>query len=126
MAMQSNSRNADYERLYPLSELAKLLPAVRGHKPPNRSTLYRWATNGLKSRSGQCIRMEAKFVGGTIVASLDDVNHFCDALDDRQWQPTPYKNRREEERMKRDGRAAIERALAPNPKKPPLSRQAGQ
>lgn len=101
------------DELLPLTELATRLPAIRAGKPPNRSTLYRWATKGLKSRAGQCVRMETKFVGGTICASLDDANRFFDSLDDRAWQPTPYyRNRREEEAMRRRGDAAMKEALA--------------
>jgi|GEM_PF-7123928 hypothetical protein len=99
--------------LLPLAALAKLLPIVRGSKPPNRSTLYRWATVGLKSRSGERIRLETQFVGGTLCATLDDVRRFCDSLDDVEWQPPAvYRNRREEERMRREADAAFALAMA--------------
>jgi len=102
------------QELLPLAELAKRLPSVRG-KSIHRATVYRWAAKGLKSRAGQCVRLETKFVGGTLCASLDDANRFFDELDDLDWKPTPYRNRREEDRMRREGRAAILMALATQP-----------
>lgn len=100
------------DELLPLAELATRLPAVRGRQPPNRSTLYRWATKGLKSRAGRCVRMETKFVGGTICASLDDANRFFDTLDDREFRPTQYRNGREAERMSREADKAFALAMA--------------
>lgn len=110
-ADQINSEAGD-STLLPLSVLAKRLPAVRGDKPPSRTTLYRWATVGLKSRSGQCVRLEATLIGGTICASLDDVGRFSDSLDDVEWRPRVYRSRREESRLRKEGRAAIRQALA--------------
>jgi len=103
---------SEINELLPLAALAKLLPRVRGRKPPNRSTLYRWATKGLKSRSGRRVRLETRFVGGTLCATLDDVNRLGDSLDDVEWQPTVYRNKREEERMRREADAAFALAMA--------------
>jgi hypothetical protein len=96
----------------PLSELAKRLPAVRGTKPPHRATLYKWATKGLKSRSGQCVRLETQFVGGTLCASLADIERFGDNLNDVDYQPTVYRNRREEKRMRLEADRAFAAAIA--------------
>src|SRR2546425_1002788 len=96
--------------LLPLSQLAKLLPAVRNSKPPNRATLYRWATKGLKSRSGHCARLETQFVGGTICATLADIEQFNEALDDVDYAPTIYRNSREEKAMQERSKGAIKRA----------------
>lgn len=100
------------DELLPLSELAKWLPVVRGRKPPNRTTLYRWATVGLKSRSGVSVRLETQFVGGTLCASLDAVNRFSDSRDDVEWKPKIYRNKREEERMRREADRAFALAMA--------------
>jgi len=98
--------------LLPLAELAQRLPAVRGRKPPHYTTLYRWATKGLKSRSGMGVRLETQFMGGTLCATVDDVNRFCDSLDDIEWQPTVYRNAREQERMRREADEAFALAMA--------------
>jgi hypothetical protein len=99
--------------LLSLSELAKRLPCVRGSKPPNRSTLYRWATVGLKSRSGQRIRLQTQFVGGTLCAGMDDVSRLCDSLDDVEPPAPPvYRNKREEERMRREADKSFAMAMA--------------
>src|SRR5262245_28100859 len=76
-------------QLKPLAELAKQLPAVRGSKPPNRTTLYRWATKGLKSGSGQYVLLPTQFVGGTRCATIDDLGRFFEAKKDAEWTPPP-------------------------------------
>ena len=88
-----HSVESDGEQLLPLSQLAKQLPCVRGDMPPNRSTLYRWATTGLKSRSGRRIRLEDRFVGGTLCASLGDVKRLSDRKDDIDYIPSEYATR---------------------------------
>jgi hypothetical protein len=103
---------SDDDQLLPLSQLAKLLPVVRGNKPPNRSTLYRWATTGLKSRSGQRIRLEAQFIGGTLCASLEDVRRLCDQKDDIDFTPSEYRSQREEQEMRQRAEAARSRLRA--------------
>lgn len=110
--MKQRLATTEPTQLLPLTELAAHLPCVRGKKRPHYTTLYRWATQGLKSRSGLNIRLETKFVGGTICASLDDVNRFFDSLDDVEWQPKLYRNTREEERMRREADDAFARAIA--------------
>jgi hypothetical protein len=100
----SDKHQAD--ELLPLSELAKRLPAVRGRKPPNRTTLYRWATVGLKSRSGRRIRLQTTFVGGTLCASLADVERLSAQKDDRVPIPREPTSMREEQRMRRRAEAA--------------------
>jgi hypothetical protein len=93
--------------LHSLADLAKLLPKLRSGKPVNRSTVYRWATVGLKSKSGVRVRLEARPMGGTLVASLADVRRFNEALDEVEWMPpaSPM-SAREEAAMKARGEAA--------------------
>ena len=73
--------------LLSLAKLAKLLPATRGDKPPSRNTLYRWATAGLVSRSGQPIRLRTEFIGGVLCSTLADVRRLGEAKADTVWQP---------------------------------------
>lgn len=63
----------------PLSQLALLLPAVRGTKSPSRCTLYRWATVGLRDAIGHRRTLPTQFIGGTRCASLADVRQFFDS-----------------------------------------------
>ena len=98
--------------LLPLTELAKLLPAVRGSKSPHRATLYRWATRGVKSRSGLPVLLETQFVGGTICASLADVSRFCERIDDVDYVPTVYRNTREASAMRKRSKGSITKAIA--------------
>jgi hypothetical protein len=96
----------------PLSELAKRLPAVRGTKPPHRATLYKWATAGLKSRSGACVRLDTQFVGGTLCSSLSAVQRFSDSLDDVNYEPTVYRNAREARAMQKRSKGGIAKVIA--------------
>src|SRR5437016_2097904 len=101
----------DKTELVSLKELAKRIPRVRGAKPVNYTTIYRWATIGLQSRSGRMMRLVTTNVGGTLCASLDDLNRFFDSLDDIEWTPPVYRNKREEERMKREADEAFRQAM---------------
>jgi hypothetical protein len=94
--------------LLSLNELAKRLPQVRG-KPINRSTIYRWATTGLKSKSGHIVRLETRFIGGTRCASVADVEDFGRAIDDIAWSPPKLSlNAKEKAAMRERGLAAAE------------------
>lgn len=97
------------EELKPLAEIATLLPAVRGRKSPHRSTLYRWATSGLKSRSGERIRLESEFVGGTICSTLEAVRRLGKRKCDLDWQPISTVSEREKKEMESRAEAAIQR-----------------
>lgn len=99
----------DDDDLLPLSELAKRLPAVRGQRPPNRSTLYRWATVGLKSRGGERIRLDATFIGGTLCASLADVRRLGQKKCDADFRQPEVVSDREREAARKRGEAAMER-----------------
>ena len=73
------------EECYPLARAAKLLPTVRGKKPPHPMTLYRWATVGLKARSGERVQLETTFVGGTLVTSREALRRFFERKDDVEY-----------------------------------------
>ena len=103
----------DETQLLPLAALAKLLPCVRGNKPPNRSTLYRWSTRGLQTRSGHRARLQARFVGGTLCASLADAQRFFDSIDDVEWVPPKHpRSVAEEAALEKQGREAVEALIA--------------
>lgn len=60
------------ERLYPLSRIAKRVPRRRRGRKCATSTLYRWATRGL--RGG--IRLETLRVGGSLCTSMEALQRF--------------------------------------------------
>lgn len=81
------SSKGDPLELLPLARLAAQLPAVRGDRRPNRSTLYRWATAGLRSRSGKVVKLAAQFVGGTLCSTMADIERFFAAKNDVAPRP---------------------------------------
>jgi hypothetical protein len=98
------------EELIPLARLATLLPAVRGKKPPHRMTVYKWATKGLKSRSGHPIRLDTQFVGGTLCSSLAAVERLSRAKNDVTWVPPPHhETSHDAHDLRRRGEAAMAR-----------------
>lgn len=99
------------EALLPLKALAAVVPHVRG-KPVHYSTLYRWATRGLRSRAGQPIRLDARFIGGTLCSSLEAVRRLGDQKDDLLWRPQERVSRRETERLANQAKASRERLQA--------------
>lgn len=104
---------AEPDELLSLATLAKQLPPIRGDKPPSRNTLYTWATTGLKSRSGQPIKLDTQFVGGILCSSLNDVQRFFERKDDVDWSPPKcLSTQRERDAIAKRGRAAVERMRA--------------
>jgi len=65
----------DTETLIPLSEAAALLPRRRGNRPTHPSTLFRWASVGLRG-----VVLEIVQVGGTKCTSREALNRFFSRL----------------------------------------------
>jgi len=63
------------EKLISLSNAAEQLPARRNGKKPHPSTLYRWATNGLRG-----VTLEVLRVGSTTCTSLPALQRFLTKL----------------------------------------------
>ena len=64
------------EECLSLSQAAKILPKLRGTKPPHPMTLYRWAKQGLKMPDGSRVRLETIWIGGTQVTSKEALIRF--------------------------------------------------
>lgn len=77
------------EQMYSLAQAARLLPAIRGGKPPHPATLYRWATAGRKSRSGRIVRLGMWLFGGTNCTSIEALCRFFDGLNDLPTDSQP-------------------------------------
>lgn len=67
--------NIRSEVLKPLSEAVHDVPSRRQGKKAHPSTLYRWATSGLRG-----IRLETLKVGGTLCTSQGALQRFFEAL----------------------------------------------
>jgi hypothetical protein len=92
-----------------LSKAAKTLPRVRGSKPPHPLTLYRWATNGLKAKSGKRVFLETEFVGGTRVTSLEALERFIARKSDCCYETLTFKQEREQKSLQREAEQAVSR-----------------
>jgi len=93
----------EQESYMTLARAAKMLPRVRGNKPPHPLTLYRWATKGLKAKSGHRVYLETTFVGGTRVTSVEALERFFAQKNDGRcrtptFQAQGSKNRKSLER----------------------------
>jgi hypothetical protein len=77
----------DHEAALPLSAAAKLLPPVRGTKPPHRLTLTKWAKAGLPSVAGNRVVLETFLLGGTRVTTKEALRRFFDRLNDGEAEP---------------------------------------
>lgn len=95
------------EQAISLEEAAKLIPPSRGARRTQFSTLLRWITKGVRSPSGDVVRLDAIRVGGRWVTSAQAVQRFGEALTprldgDRPPAPrTPDRRRRAAERAGR-------------------------
>jgi ABC-type transport system substrate-binding protein len=62
--------------LYPITKAVRLALGVTLHN----STIIRWVNRGIKSKSGERIRLKAKVVAGRYFTTQDDVIHFNDRV----------------------------------------------
>lgn len=51
------------DKLISLTEVCALLPGARGAKRLHRQTIARWIEKGVKGKSGERVKLEAKRVG---------------------------------------------------------------
>ena len=94
------------------AKAAKLLPRVRGNKPPHPLTLYRWATAGLKAKSGNRVYLETEFVGGTRVTSVEALGRFLARKNDCDYRSPTFKEERQQKGLEREAKQAIARLRA--------------
>jgi Protein of unknown function (DUF1580) len=63
------------EDTFPFAEAARRLPRLRGNRPVNPATIWRWASHGLRG-----VRLETVRIGGTICTSSEALRRFFAAL----------------------------------------------
>jgi hypothetical protein len=80
------------EEILTLSQAAKRLPRLRDDRPVAPSTLWRWATAGLRG-----IRLETIRVGGATCTSREALGRFLDALNGRPAQIDSHSQARHDE-----------------------------
>jgi hypothetical protein len=66
-----------------LSQAARLLPPGRRGRPVTLSCLLRWVLDGVKTPSGELVRLEALRLGGRWVTSREALQRFAEALTPR-------------------------------------------
>jgi hypothetical protein len=75
------------EVLRPLAEAAGRLPRLRGGRAVAPSTVWRWATRGVRNRDGVPVYLEILKVGGTCCTSDEALLRFFRALSADGPQP---------------------------------------
>jgi hypothetical protein len=68
------------ETVMPLSAAARLVPPIRGNKPPHYLTLVRWATKGIRSFGDERIVLETFFCGATRVTTAAAIVRFFERI----------------------------------------------
>jgi hypothetical protein len=71
------------ENLLSLAQVAKLLPPGRQGRPVNFSTIYRWIFTGIKSPTGERVKLGSIRLGGRYLVSRESLQRFIDALSAR-------------------------------------------
>jgi hypothetical protein len=79
--------NALTEKLRSFAEAASRLPALRGGKSVNPSTVWRWTRRGVRARDGMLVRLESLKVGGTCCTTDEALFRFFHALSADDSQP---------------------------------------
>lgn len=70
----------DTEKLMPLADAAKIALGFDKHK----STIYRWATKGVRGASGRRVFLNYRRIGGELMCTIQDVHEFDEAIRSRQ------------------------------------------
>lgn len=68
------------ESVCSLHDAAKSLPLSHGQKPVNFTTIWRWAIKGVKSTTGERVKLEAVRLGGRWITSKEAIERFSAAL----------------------------------------------
>ena len=106
------SINIDEHELRTLAKIARLLPVVRGDKPPHPATLYRWATVGIRADSGRIIKLKTVFVGATRLTCLAWMKEFQAARNDVEYMPLPESAERELKHLDQQAAESMRRMRA--------------
>lgn len=76
----ANSRMMNGEALHSLSTIAATLPGHRGNAHANASTVFRWIQKGVRTATGELIRLEAVRIGASWRTSHEAVVRFSERL----------------------------------------------
>jgi hypothetical protein len=76
------------EAVRALAEAAGKLPHLRAARPVSPSTIWRWATRGVRARNGVVVRLETIKIGGTCCTSDQALDRFFRALSESTSQPS--------------------------------------
>jgi len=92
------------EELLTLREAVTKLPRRRRGRKPHVSTLWRWATRGLRG-----VRLEVIRVGGTLCTSREALQRFCEKLTEQQEAARTTSARKSREKGIADAEAELSR-----------------
>jgi hypothetical protein len=68
------------EQLYSFTAIAPKIPGHRGNAHTNASTVFRWVTRGVRTASGEVVKLEAVRLGTSWKTSLEAVARFSAKL----------------------------------------------
>jgi hypothetical protein len=68
------------ERAYNLSDLCQFVPPGRDGKKTHLSTLLRWILKGVRTATGQLVKLEALRLGGRWICTRESLQRFAEAL----------------------------------------------
>ena len=71
------------EPLIRLTDAARLAGPGRGNRPTHLSTVLRWILDGVKTPSGERVRLEAARIGSRWMTTAAAVQRFVEALTPR-------------------------------------------
>jgi hypothetical protein len=103
------------EQTVPLGRAARFVPSLRGDRPVNPSTIWRWATAGVRG-----IKLETVKVGGTTCTSREALQRFFARLNG-QPVPRPASEDRRQEGVERQLDAKIGRPRTGRRKAEPVA-----
>jgi hypothetical protein len=92
------------ERVIPLCRGNRHLPESPRGKRVHPSTLYRWASGGVRGADGTHVVLETIRVGGTLYTSVEAVQEFCRRLTGERPAHRPETPARRDDRAARAGR----------------------
>lgn len=73
---QTDTRTLVTEPLISFSEAARLFPTGRRARPVAASTVWRWATTGVRTKDGRTVRLETLRLGSRWITTTPAVQRF--------------------------------------------------
>ncbi len=91
-----------------MAQAARLFPPYRLDRPVNPSTVFRWATSGVRLPSGERVRLETARNNGRLITSREAITRFLQRQSpDTSTDDSPVRTPAQRQRQQGKATAAL-------------------